>query len=97
MARRALITLVLTATATIVASPALAQTSPTPPGVTPAWRIVMYVLVGIVVLALLVWGFMALNRRRGAGETGVEGPPPRSDEDATPGRTPYDRGYGSQR
>lgn len=74
----------------------LAQTGPTPPGVTPAWQIIMYVLVGIVLLALLAWAFMALNRRRGQGETGVEGPPA-SDEDATPGPTPYDGGYGTQR
>ncbi|HWC31793.1 MAG TPA: hypothetical protein VG709_01535, partial [Actinomycetota bacterium] len=68
MVHRTLTTFVTAAVAAVTASPALAQTSPTPPGVQPAWRIVMYVLVGIVLLALLVWGFAALNRRRGAGE-----------------------------
>ncbi len=94
MTRRVLTTLISVVLLLLAASPALAQSGPTPPGVAPAWRVVMFVLLGIVLLALLIWAFAALNRRRGQGETGVEGPPA-TDEDATPGPTPGE--YGTQR
>ena len=75
-------------------SPAFAQTGPTAEP-QPAWNVVTIILVVLIVLAVLIGAALLLGRRRGAGETPVEG---NADEDATPGRSPYeDGGLGTQR
>ncbi len=95
MGRLSLVTLQALVATAALGIPAAAQATEAPQ---PAWRIVTYVLVGIVLLAILLWTAMAINRRREPGETPVEGTPPAEGSDATPGPPPYgDEGRGTGR